>query len=730
MSRAAARSSRLLRPATAALVVLSLALFLAAVLETAWLSDDAYITFRTIDNLLHGHGLRWNVAERVQSYTHPLWMLLVAGTAAITGEIPRTAMALTVVLSLGAVGLLARGAAGPAAAGLAVLLCALSRAFVDYSTSGLENALTHLLLATFFLLLWRGDSRPTRLGAWLAAGLLLVNRLDLALIVGPPLGVRLLAERDRRGLGRAAAAILPLAAWTLFAVVYYGFPVPNTAPAKLGTGLDRGALLAQSLHYFVDSLRTDPLTLVVIAAGIVAATAARDRDRRGTAAGIVLYLIWVAWIGGDFMSGRFFSAPFAVAVLLLVSDPRAGRARWAAAGALAAAGLSLVSAGGPLQVIAGIGRGPVSLLDAHGIADERRIYHPETGIWAAEDRPRAGLMIAEARRVRELGDPLSFQGAIGLFGFHAGPDVHVVDFHALADPLLARMPAVTDDPLYDEFFRAFHGKPPDPPWRIGHFLRVVPGGYTSWLLGEPGRFADPRIEQLVERLALVTRGPLFAAARWREILRMNLRRGDTRIDDPRYRVHHDPDWREALAARPDFVTAHMRVADLDRASGNIADAAQHLEAALRLHPDNAPAASNLGLLYEESGQPERALALFRRATEADPTFPEGWVNLAHASNHAGRFDVAAAAGARAVELAPEMPEAWLELGTARAAVGSPPEALAALRRAIELRPEYGDAWYQVGALHARSGNESAAGEAWRLAVRFGSVAAEHALRGR
>ena len=38
--------------------------------------DDAYITFRAIDNFFDGYGLRWNIDERVQVYTHPLWMML------------------------------------------------------------------------------------------------------------------------------------------------------------------------------------------------------------------------------------------------------------------------------------------------------------------------------------------------------------------------------------------------------------------------------------------------------------------------------------------------------------------------------------------------------------------------------------------------------------------------------------------------------------------------------
>ena len=36
-------------------------------IKSAWLSDDAYITLRTVSNWLAGFGPVWNVDERVQA---------------------------------------------------------------------------------------------------------------------------------------------------------------------------------------------------------------------------------------------------------------------------------------------------------------------------------------------------------------------------------------------------------------------------------------------------------------------------------------------------------------------------------------------------------------------------------------------------------------------------------------------------------------------------------------
>jgi arabinofuranosyltransferase len=52
--------------------VAAIAVYLVIVLRAAWVSDDSFITMRTVDNWLQGR-LRWNTDERVQAYTHPLW---------------------------------------------------------------------------------------------------------------------------------------------------------------------------------------------------------------------------------------------------------------------------------------------------------------------------------------------------------------------------------------------------------------------------------------------------------------------------------------------------------------------------------------------------------------------------------------------------------------------------------------------------------------------------------
>ena len=304
----------------AILLVAALVVVGTVLIRTAWICDDAYITFRTIDNVLHGFGLRWNVAERVQSFTHPLWLILLTPFIALTGEPYYTSLVVSILLTLATVALICvRVSVKPQNALLAVSMLLFSRAFVEYSTSGLENPLSHLLLTAFFYVyLTKPLDRRSVTRLSLIASLLLLNRLDLALLVAPALVHALFVVRRQHVIVPALIAFLPFVAWEGFSLLYYGVPFPNTAYAKLNTGTPAAELAVQGFLYLAESAGSDPLTLTVIGAAFVAAIRNRGRDWL-VASGIVLSLIYVVRVGGDFMSGRFLTAPFVVATVLLAA---------------------------------------------------------------------------------------------------------------------------------------------------------------------------------------------------------------------------------------------------------------------------------------------------------------------------------------------------------------------------------------------------------------------------
>ncbi len=503
------RFARAAGPARLAVLAAGVIALAIVIVRSAWVCDDSFITLRTVDNLVNGFGPRWNVAERVQTFTHPLWMLLLAGFYLFTREAYYTVLGISILIAAVAAGwLVARVARSTPGALLAVAVLILSKAHVDYSTSGLENPLTHLLLVLFASFYLPAEGRKERpLALALIAGLLVLNRMDLLLLVAPALAVALRALPWKRGVGVALVGFSPFLAWEAFALVYYGAPFPNSAYAKLATGIPRIDLIRQGGQYVIDSITVDPVTLTAIAAAAVLAVWKGHRRERILMAGAGLYLVYVLWIGGDFMSGRFFSAPLVVAAIVL-SRWRPGRPRalvYVTAAAFVAVGLIIPVS--PVRSGADYAekrRGRA--IGRARITDERAFYYAQTGLLRA--RPGAPMpdhdSAREGREARAAGPQVVVRGGVGFFGYHAGPDVHIVEPWAVTDPLLARLPV-----------------PLDEPWRIGHFTRTIPPGYVDSLRTGTNRIADPRIARLYSALVIVTRGPLVTAERLIEIWRLN-----------------------------------------------------------------------------------------------------------------------------------------------------------------------------------------------------------------
>ena len=532
------------------IVVLAFILALAAVVmvRTAWMCDDAYITLRTVDNFVNGYGLTWNTGERVQAYTHPLWLFVLTPFYAITRDAFFMPMIVSILISLVAIGMLALKQLSKTTfaflVSAAVLL--LSKAFIEYATSGLENPLSYLLILAFLAVLFaQMEACSKLLPATLLAALIGLNRLDLLLIALPPLVYLFFdfARRNERWLSRAGKTALigfsPLIAWFVFSIFYYGFPFPNTFYAKLNTGVPLEGLAAQGIHYFVATALHDPLTMLFLAIGVVAGFASLKAERVAVAFGLLLYMAYIVRIGGDFMVGRLFALPLVAAVALLSAMKMPVWAR----GILLAVALALGLAFPDATVFSderiylnadGSRRSGGELIDERGVCNERVHWYTSNGLLIhLLDPEKTENSLLQALRERRIEPPRS-DGKIradqiviaGRRGFLLGPNRHVVDIHALSDPLLARVPVQSLG------------------WRIGHFRRKIPRGYLESIAEGNNRIVNPYLAEFYGKLKIITQGDLFSPERFAAIWGMNTGAYDHLVEQYRFNadlaeVSHD-----------------------------------------------------------------------------------------------------------------------------------------------------------------------------------------------
>lgn len=461
----------------------------------SWTTEDAFIDFRVVQHLLAGHGPVFNLGERVEAYTNPLWVAILALLAAplhpFLGErVPLEWMALgmglggtvagLVLAELGALRLgRASGRAGlPLPLGvLAVVALPPVWSFV---TSGLE---TGLAIGWLGLCFW-GSVRYPRAGRrWLpvVVGLGPLIRPDLAVYSAGLLAVMLFLDRAGT-LSRirtvAAAAALPIA-YQIFRMGYFASVVPSTAIAKEASL----AWWEQGWIYLADFVVPYGLwfPLAVAALLLVGRVRAAQRRRgRGRARlllltfapvlSALLHAAYVTRVGGDFMHGRLLlPAWFAIlAPVFVVAGTRAPENRRALAPTAVMAAWAVLCAivlrvpyvGGDRE-----GIGP------NGIADERYYYAgrghfatPVTlGHYGQHDWTKEGLRLralAETRRVLVIpkggGAPrgattelelapsvpsnvVSARGHVGILGYAAGLRVHPYDRLGLGDAVGAHV---------------------------------------------------------------------------------------------------------------------------------------------------------------------------------------------------------------------------------------------------------------------------------------------------
>jgi arabinofuranosyltransferase len=496
-----------------------LLLFLYVLVVNAWVVDDAYITFRTVDNFLNGYGLRWNVAERVQSYTHPLWMLLMAATAWITGEMFYSSIVLSAAVSLAAVLVAARAVSRDAAwkAPLLVLALLSSKAVVDYMSSGLETPLAYLIAAVFATVMFSRRPDESKLAsAALCASLSFVTRPDSVVVYAPAIAYLVWTTRRVRP---AVIASLPLLSWLTFSLVYYGFPLPNTAYAKsLGTDFPAGWVLRRGIEYTVNSVTWDTVAhLMLVAAALLAVV---ERRARIVMAGVLLYAAFVVVGLGSatHMSGRHFAIPLFLAIVVFVHLIDSRKAGLAASCALAA-----FIAWSPVSPLKFGTSAYVPYTQDWNYIDAKYFVYKEGGAlinWRPGRRLpdhnwyRLGeLMRASDERVFiGVADPsfygVSFGEATGYAGFAAGPDKFIIDVVGLNDPLLARLPSKVPSSYED--------------WKSGHFHRDVPDGYVESVSFNGNLLEDLETRTLYGAIRTITRGRIWSWQRLAEIVRVNL----------------------------------------------------------------------------------------------------------------------------------------------------------------------------------------------------------------
>ncbi len=432
-----------------------LSLFLAysgifLIIKYAWMSEDALITLRHVDNFLSGNGAVFNIGERVEGYTHTLWFWIISMFRAV-GLSPKGTLVIPGILFSGAFlylmfFVLWRNSTRETSINFGGALLIGMSSFIDFGTSGLETSLSYLLLAIFAILI----SKELLLKKPILSGFI----VTIMIFTRPDFGIFLIFGfiyfsfyyfKKNIKLKTIALYIAPpvlvLTVYEIFRMGYYGAIFPNPFYAKSGSS----SYFSQGIHYLGDLLIGSSFSLIIIISLLAFITRRGKKDlseRIWILSAAFLYGFFVIRGGGDFMHGRFL-----LPTVILIAASSSGafdnifdKTKLMKTFAVLIVILSVIISRSiiPIQKRGG-------QIYNHGIADERFAFYGDK-IFPMKDIFKDNHIFmwkTIGENYRFLTEKIRKKikvayHTVGFLGYYSGPRVNVLDRLGLTDPFVAR----------------------------------------------------------------------------------------------------------------------------------------------------------------------------------------------------------------------------------------------------------------------------------------------------
>ncbi len=332
------------------LLAIIITLFISNMLDVRFIQDDAYTSLRYVKNFLEGKGLVFNEGERVEGYTNFLWIMILSGIEFLNHnlnlalDLEKTAQLLSIIFSICVLILtytlskmINRESESESALAriinelknlLPVFLLAFSTPMVYWGVSAMETNLFVFLVLLSIIFYIKGDKGKPNLTFVTVSVLNSLLRPEglifFALIIFHKIVSNILEGEKQKIISIIFDKIIikeilfffiPLCAYVIFRLVYYGYPLPNTFYAKTEFTFQ---FLQRGINYFYDFARSYLLYGFVLILPIILFKNKNTNREFTLLFGItILWIVIVILIGGDVLPIHRFFLPIMPLIMIL-----------------------------------------------------------------------------------------------------------------------------------------------------------------------------------------------------------------------------------------------------------------------------------------------------------------------------------------------------------------------------------------------------------------------------
>lgn len=292
-------------------------------------AEDAYIAYRYVHQFIDGNGLVFNIGERVEGYSDFLWIIIISATSKLGIEIPIAGRLLglffsilTVLFSYYLGKLLNKGSENSGL--ITAYLVSVFGIFACYGLSGLE-----VPLFSFFILsiLYCCVKQKWLLSGLITSLAIMTHPDGILIAIGVAVFILLSKAVVSFKLKAMAFSLLGFLIlflpWTIWRIEYYGYLLPNAMAAK--KGLPFALELKHGKNYLFSFFRMYwPISLLLFGAALVFFRSLfMKKSKISPELGflsiiLILNILFVLFVGGDWMPQWRFISPFAPVIILLI----------------------------------------------------------------------------------------------------------------------------------------------------------------------------------------------------------------------------------------------------------------------------------------------------------------------------------------------------------------------------------------------------------------------------
>jgi len=183
-------------------------------------------------------------------------------------------------------------------------------------------------------------------------------------------------------------------------------------------------------------------------------------------------------------------------------------------------------------------------------------------------------------------------------------------------------------------------------------------------------------------------------------------------------------FEQALKIKPDYAEAHNNLGDALLQTGRVSEAMEQFEESLKINPDFAAAHCNLGVALGKTGRAAEAMEQFEQAIKIAPGYAEAHNNLGNALVEAGRAPEAIEQFTAALKSDPDYTEARGNLGSALLQADRVPEAIEQYDQILNVKPDNAETHVNLGIALARTDRVPEAMEQFEQALKINPDYAE------